>query len=762
MIFGNLKMTDPTRFGCTIRAAVCLFFTAQIASGDAVDFERDVLPTLEVSCFKCHSERVERPKAGLRLDSKSGILEAVEELQLFEPGKGEASLMVELMSLPKGDDDAMPPAGKAPTVSPPALAAVKRWIDEGARFGDWERHVHPVVERGVSGLAEAAESLPDDPQLAAAEIDRLVRRARPEAYDGPVVDDATFLRRTALLVLGRVLSHEESSRWLDGDEPLDRAAVVAHMLESPGDVSRQFNYWADVLRAKSRQYANPKSVWLNYIKRSLAENVAYDRWVHKMLTASGFSIEYPAIGLHGKDSKNRLAGFEAAISVFLGTEIGCAQCHDHPYEPISRRDYFEMYGYFAQTHGGVGQSKRFFKNIGRDGGNAVQGRLARERKGKGIYSEEADRYVAAHHIFGHDQAMGSCSFNYNGGFGIRLPRDYQYDDGKPGQNIKPVTLFGIVPPLEIKGFEGEKPMDAFAKWTTSPDNLKFTHVVANRMWAQVFGYSLLGATTDIEPPGESAHPELTAYLAALMVRLDYDLRAFRQTLFSTDLYARQAAVRDGLTPQTLTPPAVRRLSAEQIWDSIVTLAVADPDAGVLDFAEPDWSYQIAARNVKTQDELYALIAEHAKTLGDRQADAKRRRDRGRKLQQQGFLPEDLRRPSQLPQPAQAGHFLSLFGQAARETIEDQWANPTTPQALTLLNGPLFEEIVREGSPLHAAWAGASTSRAKTEAVYRAMLGRALSERELELIAGRTDIETEAGLADLAWSLMNTPEFLFLF
>ena len=731
----------PNRFGMlTLVSALLTTFEAA-----AVDFEREVLPTLEISCFKCHSERVKRPKAGLRLDSKAAILKAVDELQLFKPGEGRSSLMVKLMSLPKGDADAMPPASKAPTVSPVALAAIVRWIDEGAPFGPWERFTHPVVERGVSRLREIAARLPVDRQQAAAGIDRIARRLQPDAYSGSVIDDAAFLRRTSLLILGRIPSPAESRRWLAAGKPLDRAAAVAEMLQSPGQVSHQFNYWANVLRAKSKQYGNPKNVWLDYVKRSLAENKPYDVWVKEMLTASGFSIENSAIGYHAKDSKNRLAGYEATISVFLGTEIGCAQCHDHPYEPMTRRDYFEMYGYFAQTHGGVGQSKHFFKHIGRDGGNRVQGRLAKERKGKGIYSKEADRYVAAHQIFGHEQAMGSCSFNYAGGFGMRLPRDYQYDDGKPGQGVRPKTLFGTVPPIRIERSSGDKPMNVFAEWVASPDNLKFTYVIVNRMWEQVFGYPILGSSTDIVSPDKVAHKELAMYLGGLMARLNYDLRAFREVLFATELYARESAIRDDLPPERLTPPALRRLSAEQIWDSIITLAVAEPDADVVRNKTPDWSYQITARNVKSEDELYELIARQAEKLGDRQADARRRSRQSRKLQQQGFLRDQLRRASELPQPAPAGHFLSLFGQAARETIEDQWLNPTTPQALTLLNGPLFEEMIRDGSPLRLAWRRASGERAKAAEVHRAMLGRAPSPSELKLILEQVPIDFRRGV-----------------
>ncbi len=244
-----------------------------------------------------------------------------------------------------------------------------------------------------------------------------------------------------------------------------------------------------------------------------------------------------------------------------------------------------------------------------------------------------------------------------------------------------------------------------------------------------------------------------------MVRLDYDMRKFLQILYSTDLYQREASLPGSTSP--LSPPALRRASAEQVWDSLMTLATDKVDSGLTDFPQPDWTYVRAAREVKSGAELQALIDDRSTRLGDRRKQMREKRKEELARQRDGFNRDDLRRASELPQPAPAGHFLSLFGQAPRETIEDQWSNPTTPQALTLLNGPILDIIVSEGSPLHRDWSQASSDEAKISFIYLSILSRLPLPEETALIRSRLHIATPEGFTDLTWSLLNSREFIFI-
>ena len=93
-------------------ATILLSIQAVFADSPTIHFEKDVLPSLVVSCFKCHSQRLARPKGDLQFDSRAGFISAIGDASLFEVGQGKTSRLVELISLPKADDEAMPPAGK--------------------------------------------------------------------------------------------------------------------------------------------------------------------------------------------------------------------------------------------------------------------------------------------------------------------------------------------------------------------------------------------------------------------------------------------------------------------------------------------------------------------------------------------------------------------------------------------------------------------------------------------------------------------------
>ena len=724
-----------------------------------VSFERDVLPTLKVSCFKCHSDARARPKAGLRLDSREGLAQAAEDYWLI-PGDPDDSRLLTVAGLPKGHDEAMPPAGQAPAVNPEQLALLRRWIEQGADPGDFERYDHPVAPRGVSGLAERAAGVNVDPAAAAARIDALIaadlrgRGLVPTA----TIDDAAFLRRAYLTVIGRPPTVAEAEGFLADARPDRRVRLTSSLLNSPGRVSRQFNEWADVLRVQSKQNGNLAGAWVAYLKRSLAENTSYDEWAAEVVGARGFVYDDPAVGFHLRDDKNRLAGFEATCAVFLGVQVGCAQCHDHPFEPITRRDYFEMYGYFAGVVGGVGPAKNsFFKNFAFEEGEAVSKELHEAAKQNGIFSQEMDRFVAAHQIFGHKEGLGSYAASLDSVLFSRFPHDYQYEDGAPGKRVMPQTLFGPETPVPPKGV---RPQQAVVDWMATPDNLRFTHVIANRMFHQTFGRAPMGPLLEILPEERTPNPALSAYLAELMVALDYDLRAYQDVLLRTDLFARAAVPADEMG-EGLRGPALRRVSAEQAWDALVTLAREDVDAGVDDPGAPDFSYQLAARDAADTEELLSLIETRAAGLGDRAAEMRRTRLREREVERRGFLADDLRRASELPQPAPPGHFLKIFGQADRETIDDSWDNPTVPQCLTLLNSPLLDLLTAPGTPLHAAWAGAETDARKVDRVFLAVLSRWPTDAERREILDALDVSAPAGLADLTWCLVNHREFLFV-
>ena len=158
---------------------------------------------------------------------------------------------------------------------------------------------------------------------------------------------------------------------------------------------------------------------------------------------------------------------------------------------------------------------------------------------------------------------------------LRLPKDYQYDDAKPLSVVKPSTLFGKEAVLSESGH----PVHAFGEWLTSAENPRFTRVIANRLWKRAFGIGLIEPVDDLKDHTAAANPELMACLEELMISLDYDLQAFQRILYKTRAYQREASLEEPVpgAPWHFAGPILRRMSAEQIWDSLVAMTVADPD-----------------------------------------------------------------------------------------------------------------------------------------------------------------------------------------
>ncbi|MCH1410132.1 MAG: DUF1549 and DUF1553 domain-containing protein [Verrucomicrobiales bacterium] len=156
-----------------------------------------------------------------------------------------------------------------------------------------------------------------------------------------------------------------------------------------------------------------------------------------------------------------------------------------------------------------------------------------------------------------------------------LPHDYAYDDAKPHDKIMPATMFGD----DVEVADGEKRIEAYGLWMTSPENPTFTRVIANRLWKEVFGHGVFEPVDELTDQTVVTNPELLAYLEELMVELDYDMRAFQSVLYNTKAYQRGAyagEVELG-APYYFPGPKLRRMSAEQIWDSLVALALPEAD-----------------------------------------------------------------------------------------------------------------------------------------------------------------------------------------
>jgi hypothetical protein len=198
------------------------------------------------------------------------------------------------------------------------------------------------VDRGTRGaIREAASRI--DGLLAGHWQEHGVSPSRPLA-------DEAFVRRVYLELGGRIPTHDEVVAFLGSAAADRRGDLIARLLESPDYVSHSYNYWADILRLQERPDKHLVfEPYLHYVKEAIRTNTPYDTWAHEMLTANGRPWENPAVGFQLRDEGMPLPYVDNTVRVFLGTQIGCAQCHDHPFDHWTQREFYELAALTAGT-----------------------------------------------------------------------------------------------------------------------------------------------------------------------------------------------------------------------------------------------------------------------------------------------------------------------------------------------------------------------------------------------------------------------------
>ena len=750
---------------------------------DAPDFEREVLPVLYHHCFSCHSEKQAKPKGGLRLDT----VEEIRKGDVIVAGKPEESELLKRTLLPTSDEDVMPPLkGGAQPLSESERDVIKRWIAGGASFGKWQRFDH----RGASLVVETKSA---EPRRIARQIDALVGAHHAKAgtkLNAPVSDEV-FVRRLYLDVIGRIPTLAESERFLSSQDADKRAKLIDELLVSAGFVSHHFNWKADQLRLLPQGIAGqPGWLYDEFVKNAIGARVPYDEFVRRLITASGYLWENGAVGFYVRDLGMPLDHMSNLTRVFLGTRIECAQCHDHPLQPVTQKDFYQM---AAFTFG----VSNLASTAGYSESNVKQWPEVKAKL-DAMQADSALRQGVSRTI--------SCLKRLTSDTGKPLvfPETYKYDAALRKQPVQPQTLFGER--------VADSSREAFAAWMTSPRNPRFATNIANRLWKRVMGVGLIEPVDSLSELPNAQHAELVKLITSAMIGLKFDERAFLAAVLNTRLYQSES-VRE--TPKPGVPcdlrgPLLRRLSAEQVWDSCLTLIVPDLDERaslrrtdespldpgylrklqgmsadeIIARARDEMEYRIRHREFQLRQAEQVKERAAARASGDTakekallSAHAKENANffspKLKSMQMGGayyaketdprwkHLPDGYVRASEVPLPLTLGHFLRQFGQSDRREIDAFNRDPNTTHALALMNGELTSAVIAKESALqHAVKQSKRQGDALTQLLYRAVLVRKASDDELAqvtaLIGGST-----TPTDDLIWALLNSPEFLFI-
>ena len=574
------------------------------------------------------------------------------------------------------------------------------------------------------------------------EIDQLVEdqlRAK-DLRPNDMASDEVFLRRVYLDIAGRIPTLKEATEFLDSAEENKRQNLIDQLLNSPDYVSNMYNFWADTLRLTDRPQANIiADPYLSYVKDSIRINKPYDEWVYEMLTANGKVWEDGAVGYQLRDDGMPLPYVDNTVRVFLGTQIGCAQCHDHPFDDWTQYQFYQLAAFTTGTR------TRMLKGYpGFEKTNPANKLIneARTKFDKGRVPGNFQRLVRANtYVVSEVKAT------------MRLPHDYAYADHDPKEVVQPAVLWGEIPTKAANS----TPREQFAAWLTSDQNEQFSKTIANRLWKRFMGVGLVEPIDDFQDIYPPSNEALMDFLSEEIVRNDFDLKEFMRSIFYSRTYQREASDYDPTSDDKYhyPGPAVRRMTAEQVWDSILTLAVQNP----WPFQRPTVNELAPVLDVNFAQDNYNRVLQKSEEFRDTYFAGTYKRS----LNAHAYQGNILCRASELPSPLPPQHFLRQFGQGDRETINGSQEDATVPQILAMFNGPITHVMLEPGSAIVDNVLGIDSTRDRVDAIFLSVLTRMPAGADRRIAAGELQ-KTRAdnvGYGNIVWGLLNTREFLFI-
>ena len=373
------------------------------ASADTIQFNRDIRPLLSDACFQCHGPDKNSREADLRLDLEADAKADLGGYFGIVPGDAEASEIYQRM-ITTDHDDLMPPEESGKSLTPAGIALIKKWIEQGA---PWQGHWAYVKPERADPPAVKNVEWPRSP-IDYYVLERLEREGlSPSSEAGK----RTLIRRVTFDLTGLPPTPDEVRAFLDDEGPNAFEKAVDRLLRTPRYGERMAMHWLDLVRyADTVGYHGDQdfSVWpyRDYVIRAFNDNMPFDRFTREQLAgdllpdptrdqlvASGYNRLLMITAEGGAQDKEYLAKYAAdrvrTTSVtWMGATMGCAECHDHKFDPYTMEDFYSLESFFADL-----DEKGFYGGANRDGrwGPSMQLPSTKETVRLRQYDEEIAR-----------------------------------------------------------------------------------------------------------------------------------------------------------------------------------------------------------------------------------------------------------------------------------------------------------------------------------------------------------------------------------
>ena len=607
----------------------------------------------------------------------------------------------------------------------------------------------PIIE----GLAPKGNSPPIESNLefrmsldqiksASLWIDRTVgnRLIKSGLQPNKQTDDFVFVRRIYLDVAGRIPTDEEASSFLKNNDPEKRRKLIDKLLISDGYRSHLFNWMADLLRHRGKLRRSNFNHYERWLKDQIAQNSRWDEVVYNMLTAEGTLASSGPTGYLLRDPGMPLDNLSNTLNIFLSANVSCAQCHDHPLADWTQREFYELAAFFGATDVSDRDPRKVGNKLKLPDGS--------------ITKQDVASAVAQNLARVHTKSSQTLKF----------PDDYAYSDVEPGSQVDPLLFVWDDEELTVKVDESDpsKLRQNFAEWLTHKKNPRFAIAIANRLWQRFFGLGVQEPLEDLDDLTKASNPELLQLLGKVMVAADFDLREFQRVILNSKAYQAVSSVTpsSGDAEDYLFPgPVLRRMSAEQAWDSILALVLGSSlDDYKVDRSNRVTRYDFPYEQMSPDEvrEKVLLMKNNGYLKSNQRIVEADFVDGKRPVKMNDYF---LLRASELSQPAPENHFLRMFGQSSRDLVNDSSIEGSIPQALMLMNGGVQRLLYDRDARLSKMLKSSGDFKSAVQFLFLSFFCRPPTPDEMNAI--------EQALAqgmkkeDLSWALFNSTEFLFV-
>jgi hypothetical protein len=582
------------------------------------------------------------------------------------------------------------------------------------------RHGETIVRAAFHGQVEIATfTMPletaTDPQWYAARnngVDDHVmdKLAALRIEPSPVCDDATFLRRVQLDLIGVLPTPDEVRAFLADNATDKRSRKIDELLQRPEIVDHWSLWLGDLLqnrKERDHDVRGSKGVrsFHAWIRQQVAANRSWKDIASDVLLATGNCDASPPVGYFivtvGEQQSEESGVADAVAQSFLGTRIGCAKCHNHPLEKFTQDDYYHFSAFLARV--------ALKRQDRKDGPTEL---IVGTRHLLNLINQQNDRRrelekAKAENNAGNVESQQKQIDDLQKQIDVEKSNMVTVGQPRTGQRLAPQPLDRSA--VEIPA--GGDPRAALVKWMTDPANEQFSGAMVNRLWKHFLGVGLVEPVDDLRATNPPTNAGLWKLLNAEFVKSNYDLRHVMKLICNSRTYQLAADSRPSNVHDVKFHShfIARRLSAEVLLDAICD-ATGEP--------ESFWGYPQGVRAM------------------------------------------------QVPDPTAESHFLTTFGRSARVTACacERMGDVTLPQLLMLQNNDGLMNKLKSGTgrinTLMQVQQG-ENREAIIDELYLASVSRLpTAEEKSQIVALTAEGDRREAFIDVLWAILNSKEFAF--